>query len=218
MASHEQQGAALKDTFHLALTLLAIIQGVVFAFLAENTFKYVFAPQGFTGSFLGDWAWAHILPYSLMSLMIFIIVSYEYIRFASFYEHPPIILDVIVTSSLGLAELAPAAYLSKVSSHGIAMWWFLAGIFCLSGGLAWPYSLLRCRNRLRSDGVYEKSRTFIYQSSGIAFLTACICGYRFFFWQTTPIVEFSFSVAFVIMGSLVLVSEFRFVRTAPKTG
>jgi hypothetical protein len=147
------------------LTIISIIQGVALGLLAKNTFEYIKT----SGS---AELWLRFLPYSVMSFLIIIIVSYEYTWLVGIFRWSPKFLDVIIPFVIGLSEIGPMFYLVNPK-----IWWFLAAAFCFFGGGGLLNTRRNCKCLMFGENrqAYNRVRNALKLDIIIAFISVPIC-------------------------------------------
>jgi len=109
-------------------TFISIIQGVAFGILVSNSvgdFAELYKQQGILESSLS------VVPYSLTSLIILVLVTYEYLPFLVIFRWRLKIWDTIIPFSLGTFEMISISCLTTPW-----LWWLFTGVFCFVGMLA----------------------------------------------------------------------------------
>lgn len=130
------------------LTLISIIQGVAMGILASNTFMYI------KDTNLAE-PWVRFLPYSTMSFILLIVVTYEYTWFVGVFKWSPKIWDTIIPFALGLSEIGPMFYLTNPCT-----WWLLTAIFCCVGAGGFFNTLWNCKQFMfgENEKAYRRTR------------------------------------------------------------
>jgi hypothetical protein len=151
------------------LTIISIIQGVALGILGYNIFSR-FNAQDIRPN------WESIIPYSIISFITIIIVSYEYTWFIGIFRWRPRVLDILIPVSLGFFEFIPMFFLEYPDK-----WWIFTSIFCLIGAIAFLYTISNCKeNKFRTcKQVYPKVRKELWGNVIIslsAFLYCFIVG------------------------------------------
>ena len=145
------------------LTVISIIQGVALGILASNTFDYIKNP---------DFAehWIRFLPYSAMSFISIIVVSFEYTWFVGVFKRSPKIWDTVVPFVLGLSEIGPMFYLTNPSS-----WWLLTSVFCCVGAGSFFNTLWNCKQSMFGKKAYHMTRSNLKWNILLALIAALNC-------------------------------------------
>lgn len=150
------------------LTIISIIQGVALGILAYNTFGYIKNPE-FAGR------WLMFIPYSIISFIIILIVSYEYAWFVGIFRWSPRIWDSVVPFTLGFSELIPMFFLTRARN------WFLStGIFCFIGALAFLNSVKNCKKDMfENDKInyrsYRRTKNELLTNILISMIAGLFC-------------------------------------------
>ncbi|RLB35480.1 MAG: hypothetical protein DRH12_16665 [Deltaproteobacteria bacterium] len=147
------------------LTLISIIQGVALGILASNTFSYIKDPH------LAE-SWTRFLPYSVMSFISIIVVSYEYTWFIGIFRWSPEIWDTIIPFALGASEVGPMFYLTDPQS-----WWLLTSVFCYVGAGALFYTLWNCKQSIfgTNEAAYRRTKNTLKWDILIVLVAALNC-------------------------------------------
>lgn len=190
------------------LTIISIIQGVALGLLAANTFGYIKDPA------LAE-PWARFLPYSAMSFLIIIVVSYEYTWFVGVFKWSPRIWDTIIPFALGFSEIGPIFYLTNPK-----IWWFLTAAFCGFGALGFSNTLWNCRQPMfeGNDQAYNRVRNTLKWDIFIALIAALICVFAGVFYSASMKVlywylcEILFLISLFVIVIFLLYKEERFMK------
>lgn len=113
------------------LTTISIIQGVAFAILIYNTFGYVNSLGGNCVRFL---------PYTFMSFIAIILVTFENMRTIDFFKWPFNLRDVIIPFVVGFSEITPMFYLNVPKNY-----WIWSAIFLCSAAWSFNNSRYNCK-------------------------------------------------------------------------
>ncbi len=150
------------------LTLISVIQGGALVLLLANTLGYV-KDANLSAH------WGQFLPYSLMSLAIVVLVTYEYTWFVAVYRWSPGILDVTIPFTLGILEGIPLFYFTEPR-----IWWLLQIVFCIGGVAAFSHTLANTRKRKgaifgTNEPAYVRTEASLRRNIVISFVAAAIC-------------------------------------------
>ena len=154
----------VKNSFTpIYLTVIGIIQSVSLGILADKTFSNI--------SCFNLTELVTILPYSLISLFMIIVVFYEYTWFVAVLMWRPRILDAIIPFALGFSEIAPMFYLTD-PKH----WYLWIGIFLIIASLAFINTLIHCYKKIiRNNKVLESTKAKLYWKIVGTLVVSCFC-------------------------------------------
>jgi hypothetical protein len=107
------------------MTNISIVQGAALSLLAYNTFSYVSNPSQFVD-------WIVFVPYSFISFLIVLVVSYEYNWFVGLFRWSPKFSDTFITFLLGFFEIGPMFFLTNPK-----YWWYANALFTFAGAIAY---------------------------------------------------------------------------------
>ncbi len=147
------------------LTLISVIQGVVLALLLTKTFEYVKETD------LGV-HWGQFLPYSLLSLVTMVLVTYEYTWFVAIYRWSPRVLDVTIPFMLGVLEGVPLFYFIEPP-----IWWSFQIVLCAGGAAAFIHTLANTKGPIfgKNDRAYVRTKASLRRNILIVFIAAAVC-------------------------------------------
>jgi len=172
----EEFKSRIAESFPSAyLTIISIIQGVALGLLATNSFGYIKDPC------LPE-TWVRFLPYSFMSFLTIIVVTYEYTWFVGVFRWSPRIWDTIIPFALGFSAIGPIFYLTNPK-----IWWFLTAAFCGFGALGFFNTLWNCRQNMfdKNKKVYIRVRNTLKSDILIALIAALICIFAGLFYSSS---------------------------------
>jgi len=152
------------DTVHL--TRMSVIQGVAFGLLIFNTFEYV-------QKYAAAYAWLRFLPYSVLSFIMLVLVTYEYTRFVGFFPYPQRVWDIMTPYFVGIAEAGCFFYLTNPRS-----WWFLTGVFCCLGSWSFHNTMRDCSQfikRGQNVNQYRLIQNYFRVNIYLTIMVALIC-------------------------------------------
>ena len=136
--------ARIKESFPgVYLTTTSIIQGVGLGLLLTNTFSYINCSDLSAH-------WLRFLPYSILSFLVLIIVTFEYSWFVGIFRFSPRLVDIIIPFVLGVAEISPMFYLTNPK-----VWWLLISTFCFIGAIGFFNSVFMCKKYI-TDPIVNK--------------------------------------------------------------
>lgn len=142
-------------------TTVSVVQGVAFGILIFNTFKFL------------EIYGIQILPYSLISFLIFVTISYEYIYFLSIFRWSIKIFDIIIPFVIGICEVTPMYLIDNNNK-----WWLFTGVLCLLGALAYLNSIRNCESDMFEDRYHElyvKLKNDLWRCTIYSILSAIVC-------------------------------------------
>lgn len=132
------------------MTNISIVQGAALSLLAYNTFSYISSPLVSTD-------WYLFLPYSFVSFLVLLVVSYEYNWFVGLFRWSPKFSDTFITFFLGFFQIGPLLFLTNPKS-----WWFANAIFTFSGAIAYANTYRNTKPSMFTiDKMYLKVRSTI---------------------------------------------------------
>lgn len=148
------------------LTIISIIQGVALGILASNSFGYVKR----VGPLPHDWPL--VLIYTVFSLLLIILVSFEYTWFIGVFQWSPTFWDALVPIVLGFTEVGPMFFLDRPR-----VWWLLTAFFCLAGAGGYLNSLLNCKEEMFGGNrqAYELTRGDLRTSFRLSLSGMVVC-------------------------------------------
>ncbi len=195
----------IENSFpNVYLTFISIIQGVALGILVTNTFVYINAVTA------NDLSWTRYLPYSIMSFVLLMIMSYEYTWFVGVFRWSPKVLDTVVPFVLGASEITPTFFLAQPRK-----WWITTAIFCILGAIGFWNSLRNCKKSMFPGNIkaYELTSAALKSDILIALLFALSCFIasnlslnRFNNW------EIPFYLLFVALSAAMIAREERFMK------
>lgn len=191
------------------LTVISIIQGVALGILGLNSFGYVSTLKSQTIE-----NWLSILPYTFLSFLAIVVVSFEYNWFVGVYRWSPKFWDTLIPFSLGLAQIGPLYFLNQPR-----IWWILNGVFVLVGTIAFVNTLSNCKEDMfETINVYKMTKSGVHRDIVltaalviILFLTGILynCSTKLYYWHKHEIVAF---IIYFLLMVLLISKDQNFIR------
>jgi hypothetical protein len=150
--SREKSKDEISDFFIVFyLTMIAIIEGVAFILLIENTFHAIMDSHG---HLIKDML-LKIIPYSVVSFMILILITYQYVLFLLSFRWEVRIWDIVMPFVMGILQSSQTYFF-----HDPEIWWTMGILITLAGIL----SLYSTKKMVRHSLIENLDKTYLTRS------------------------------------------------------